>query len=123
MIKLGNFRITSKDSIVIIRTKLRHLALNIGFDSYKANRIEAAISEICVRSFSKEEAITIDVDIESRNWNEGLLLRFSNLNKDADFSFGNMFFDIFKVTGLDNGNLMIEAFSYLPNSEIISNGA
>ena len=123
MVHLGNFHFMNKDAIVIIRTKLRRLALNIGFDSYKANRLEAAISEICVRSFSETEAIIIDVDISSRNRNEGLLLHFSTLNKDADFSFGNMFFDIFEVTHLDSGTSMIEAFSYLPNSEILLNEA
>lgn len=123
MISLGDFHITNKDVIVTIRTKIRRLALNIGFDSYKSNRLACAISEICVRSFSEADTIIIDVNISNRNWNEGLLLHFSNLNKDTDFSFGSLFFDIFKVSRSDSGNLMIEAFSYLPNSDIILNEA
>jgi len=120
MIKLCSYNIADKNAIVTIRTKLRRLALNMGFEIYRAARLEAAISEICSRAFSEEDDIILDVAVENRLATEGLYLQFSNIKKSSDYSFGQMFFDIFEVTTLESGNQIIYAFIKLPDPDIIA---
>jgi signal transduction histidine kinase len=116
MTNLGSFSITKREAIMTTRTKLRRLAVNMGFNTYQATRLEAVISEICSRAWSDQDQLRIEVSIETRMNTEGLLVRFEGIKKQADFSFGQLFFDIFEVLS-EAGNTIINGFCYLPQPD------
>ena len=120
MITLYNRHIMSRDSIITVRKKLRKLALDMGFETYEAIRMEAIVSEICFLGFEESKGLVINVSIQNKNNTEGLVLKFIGLKKCINKSVGESFFDIFEEKSWENGYLIIETFSDLPEPQIIS---
>ncbi|MBP1760575.1 MAG: domain S-box [Firmicutes bacterium] len=119
MIKMGDLLIADKNSIVNVRKKIRQLALSLGYGIYKSSRIEAAVSEICHIVYDDERQISIAVGIVQRDKLYGLIMKFSGINNVQNLSFGELFFDSFAVKKIGSENYIIEAFSCLPDPNIL----
>ncbi|MGE5396577.1 MAG: ATP-binding protein, partial [Chitinophagales bacterium] len=110
--------ITDRVSVVNVQKKIRRLLLSLGYGAYRSTRIAAAVSEVSQISVSEERRISITISFATRLRHQGLLLVFKGMEKTQDFSFGELFFNTFTVKPVNN-EYVIEAFSHLPDAEIL----
>lgn len=113
MIELGTIKITNKDSIIEARKKIRKLVKGLNYSEIKAIRIETAISQMLRIGFQGDNNILISIFITEIDKQKALMCRFSQISNNGNYLFGNEFFDRFYRRNLENGSLVVEAYSYL----------
>lgn len=118
MIDFGIIKIVDKNSIVYIRNRIRSFMINMKYGNIAAERISSAISEICREIYSEDTEVS--VKICAREIKKEWLLTFDIEGADngASLSFGNLFFDEFEKTLLQD-KVSIIASVNLANTEVL----
>lgn len=116
MIELGIIKVINKKSIIEVRKKVRRLIMMMEFSKIKAARLETIVSEICRMGYRDGIEILISVFITDINNNKALLFKFTKIPSDKNYLFGNEFFDEFNLKTSENGELIVEGFSYLSSA-------
>lgn len=119
MIELGTLKVITPNSIIEVRKKIRRLIKILGFSQIKAVRLETAVSEICRIGYKKDRGILISIFIAELNNEKTLLFRFTQILCAGNYLFGNEFFDKFNLKTSENGEIILEGFSYLDSLDFI----
>lgn len=121
MIELGNLKVITPNSIIEVRKKIRRLIKILGFSQIKSVRLETAVSEICHIGYKNDREILISIFITEMNNEKTLLFRFTQILCTGNYLFGNEFFDKFNLKTSENGEIILEGFSYLDSLDFIMN--
>jgi len=104
MIELGCIAVTSNDTIVSARKKVRMASLELGFSEITATRIEAVLSEIFRLATDGGRQIAVFICVCDTAGDAGLTVEIENVPKGINFSTAEQFFDRTSFLEPVNGN-------------------
>jgi len=78
MFTLGTIFIKDESSIVDARSKIRNLAVDLGFSAIESTRISTATSEICWLLLANQQQASIDVSLQLRQNQYAISLIFKS---------------------------------------------
>lgn len=122
MIELGKLLVTSSDSLVETRQKIRWLLQQLGYDDIRATRIETIFSEINRLGYPNSiMGLVTVVGLIQKSGQDALLMLFHGFKKKTPIPGAEQFFDEFVVRETEDGRQEIQTLNYLPyNSPSLS---
>jgi len=115
MFTLGTIFIKDESSIVDARSKIRNLAVDLGFSAIESTRISTATSEICWLLLANQQQASIDVSLQLRQNQYAISLIFKS---DAPVINFDHLYSVFNETSTEtkNNTFYINAIKVLPHT-------
>jgi len=101
MFTLGTIFIKDESSIVDARSKIRNLAVDLGFSTIESTRLSTATSEICWVLLADQQQASIDVSLQQRQSRYELSLLFKSDIRAFNL---DQFYSIFNKISTDKNN-------------------
>lgn len=120
MLELGELIVTSADSLVDARIKIRAVAQTLHYSQIQAARLETAFSEFCRQGVPFRQAVRVALALTAATNQSDLYLRFQGFERPVDLAGFRSFFPSVQPMAREDGDMFAyEAGIAVPERELL----